>query len=174
MAKVAYNASKERFISDWDTNRFMDLMYEGAALNHIGGSYSEKKSWESNAAKLRSLLSLADLPDDIEIAFEYKCPLSGRIDCMLFGYGKDHKKHIVHIELKQWSNDSVTQVYNTGVFEVSALVGGSYHLLSHPSQQAFHYQQNILNYVSSAASQESELNGYAYCYNYNTETLNIT
>lgn len=166
MAKVAYNASKERFISDWDTNRFMELMCEGAALNHIGGSYSEKRSWESNASKLRSLLSLADLPDDIEIAFEYKCPLSGRIDCMLFGYGKDQKKHIVHIELKQWSNDSVTQVYNTGVFEVSALVGGSYHLLSHPSQQAFHYQQSILNYVSSAASQESELNGYAYCYNY--------
>lgn len=144
----------------------MDLMCEGAALNHIGGSYSEKKSWESNAAKIRSLLSLTHLPDDIEIAFEYKCPLSGRIDCMLFGYGKDNKKHIVHIELKQWSNDTVTQIYNTGVFEVSALVGGSYRLLAHPSQQALNYQQNILNYVSVTNDSDSDLNGYAYCYNY--------
>lgn len=166
MARVAYSASKKQFFYDWDTNRFMDLMCEGAALNHIGGSSSEKKSWESNAAKLRSLLSLSNLPDDIEIAFEYKCPLSGRIDCMLFGYGKDDKKHIVHIELKQWSNDTVTQIYNTGVFEVSALVGGSYRLLSHPSQQALNYQQNILNYVSVTNDPDSELNGYAYCYNY--------
>ena len=72
MARVAYSASKKQFFYDWDTNRFMDLMFEGAALNHIGGSSSEKKSWESNAAKLRSLLSLSNLPDDIEIAFEYK------------------------------------------------------------------------------------------------------
>ena len=147
----------------------MDLMCEGAALNHIGGSYSEKKSWESNAAKIRSLLSLTHLPDDIEIAFEYKCPLSGGIDCMLFGYGKDNKKHIVHIELKQWSNDTVTQIYNTGVFEVSALVGGSYRLLAHPSQQALNYQQNILNYVSVTNDSDSDLNGYAYCYNYKYE-----
>lgn len=166
MARVAYSASKKQFLNDWDTNRFMDLMCEGAALNHIGGSLSEKKSWENNAAKIRSLLSLSHLPDDIEIAFEYKCPLSGRIDCMLFGYGKDNKKHIVHIELKQWSNDTVTQIYNTGVFEVSAFVGGSYRLLAHPSQQALNYQHNILNYVSVTNDSDSELNGYAYCYNY--------
>ena len=169
MARVAYSASKKQFFYDWDTNQFMDLMCEGAALNHIGGSLSEKKSWESNAAKVRSLLSLTDLPDDIEIAFEYKCPLSGRIDCMLFGYGKDNKKHIVHIELKQWSNDTVTQIYTTGVFEVSAFVGGSYRLLAHPSQQALNYQQNILNYVSVTNDSDSELNGYAYCYNYKFE-----
>ncbi len=166
MARVAYSSSKKQFIYDWDTNQFMDLICEGAALNHIGGSLSEKKSWESNAAKIRSLLSLSNLPDDVEIAFEYKCPLSGRIDCMLFGYGKDGQKHIVHIELKQWSNDSVRQIYNTGVFEVSAFVGGTYRLLSHPSQQALNYQQNILNYVAKANDEESELNGYAYCYNY--------
>lgn len=169
MARVAYSASKRQFIYDWDTNRFMDLMCEGAALNHIGGSGAEKKSWESNASKIRSLLSLSGLPDDVEIAFEYKCPLSGRIDCMLFGYGKDGQKHIVHIELKQWSNDTVTQIYNTGVFEVSAFVGGTYRLLSHPSQQALNYQQNILNYIAKADDEDSELNGYAYCYNYKFE-----
>ena len=166
MARVAYNASVKQFISDWDTNQFMDIMCKGAELNRIGGSVSEKKSWEANASKLRSLVSLSHLPDDTEVAFEYKCPLSGRIDCMLFGYGKDRKKHIVHIEMKQWSNDTVTQIYDTGVFEVTALVGGSYRLLSHPSQQAWNYQQNILNYVDVADAPDSQLNGYAYCYNY--------
>ncbi len=166
MARVAYNASVKQFITDWDTNRFMDIMCKGAELNRIGRSPSEKKSWESNASKLRSLISLSHLPDDTEVAFEYKCPLSGRIDCMLFGYGRDRKKHIVHIEMKQWSNDTVTQIYDTGVFEVTAFVGGRYRLLSHPSQQAWNYQQNILNYVDVADTPESQLNGYAYCYNY--------
>lgn len=166
MARVAYNASVKQFITDWDTNQFMDIICKGAEINRIGGSVSEKKSWEANASKLRSLISLSNLPDDTEVAFEYKCPLSGRIDCMLFGYGKDQKKHIVHIEMKQWSNDTVTQIYDTGVFEVTALVGGSYRLLSHPSQQAWNYQQNILNYVDAADTPESQLSGYAYCYNY--------
>ena len=30
MARVAYSGSKKQFIYDWDTNRFMDLMCEGA------------------------------------------------------------------------------------------------------------------------------------------------
>ena len=166
MSRVAYSASVKQFVNDWDTNRFMDLMCIGAINNHIGNSISERKSWEANAAKIRSLLALSNIHEDTEIAFEYKCPLSGRVDCMLFGYGKDNMKHIVHLELKQWSNETVTQIYDTGVFEVSAFVGGSYRLLSHPSQQAYNYQKNILNYLDIADTPYSSLNGYAYCYNY--------
>lgn len=33
-------------------------------------------------------------------------------------------------------------------------------------KQALHYQQNILNYVDVADTPKSQLNGYAYCYNY--------
>lgn len=166
MSRVAYNASIKQFVNDWDTNKFMDLLCIGAINNRIGGSISERRSWEANAAKIRSLIALSNINDDTEIAFEYKCPLSGRIDCMMFGYGNDNKKHIVHLELKQWSNDTVTQVYDTGVFEVSAFVGGSYRLLAHPSQQAYNYQKNILNYLEVADETNSSLNGYAYCYNY--------
>jgi len=166
MRRVAYSAPVSVFFDDWDTNEFMHKMSEGAALNHIGGSPSEKRSWEANAAKICSLLRLARVPDDVQVAFEYKSPLTGRVDCMLFGMGEDKKKHIIHIELKQWSNDTVTQLYDTGVFQVTALVGGSYRFLAHPSQQAYNYQQNISNYVVSTSEPDNELNGYAYCYNY--------
>lgn len=47
MARVAYNASVKQFVSDWDTNQFMDIMCNGAMLNRIGGSVSERKSWEA-------------------------------------------------------------------------------------------------------------------------------
>ena len=166
MSRMAYAASKKDFIYDYDTNAFMTKMCEGAALDRIGGSYSEKKSWEANASKVRSLLALADVPDDVQVAFEYKSPLAGRVDCMLFGVGADKKKHVIHIELKQWSNDSVKQLYSTGVFEVTAFVGGKYQILSHPSQQAFNYHQNMINYIPAVSENNTELEGFAYCYNY--------
>ena len=169
MGRIAYSASKKDFIYDLDTNVFMDKMCKGAALNRIGGSFSEKKSWEANANKIRSLLSLAGVPDDVQVAFEYKSPLAGRVDCMLFGVGSDQKKHIIHIELKQWSNNSVKQLFSTGVFEVTAFVGGQYQVLSHPSQQAYNYHRNMINYVPAVSEKGTELEGFAYCYNYTYE-----
>lgn len=166
MSRVAYGASKKQFLSDWRNNVFMVKMASGACANRIGGSPSEKKSWEANAAKIVNLLELACVPDDVYVAFEYKSPLAGRVDCMLFAVGKDGKKHIVHIELKQWSNETVSQVYDTGVFKVEALVGGEYRILSHPSQQALGYQRNIENYVDVVSTDDTSLEGHAYCYNY--------
>jgi len=166
MSRVAYSASKRQFIQDWQSNVFMSKMTAGAYANRIGGSPSEKKSWESNAAKIVSLLELAKVPDDVHVAFEYKSPLAGRVDCMLFAHGKDGTRHIVHIELKQWSNDTVSQIYGTGVFKVEALVGGDYRILSHPSQQALGYQQNIENYIDVVTAEGTSLEGHAYCYNY--------
>lgn len=166
MARVAYSATKSQFINDWRTNVFMNKMLLGAQANRIGFSLSEKKSWEANAAKIVNLLDLAELPDDVYVAFEYKSPLAGRVDCMLFAMDLKGKKHIVHIELKQWSNETVSQVYDTGVFKVEALVGGEYRILSHPSQQALGYQQNIENYLDVVTSDATKLEGHAYCYNY--------
>lgn len=166
MYRVAYSASKREFLADWEQNRFLDKMEEGAQMARIAASHSERHSWEANAAKVSNLLRVADVPDDIHVVFEYKSPLAGRVDCMLFGIGNDGKRHIIHIELKQWSNDTVSQIYDTGVFRVSAMVGGSYRILPHPSQQALNYQSNILNFVTAATRSNTELDGRAYCYNY--------
>lgn len=166
MARVAYCASKCQFVQDWQTNAFMPKMISGACVNRIGFSPSEKSSWEANAAKIVNLLELANVPDDVYVAFEYKSPLAGRVDCMLFALGRDDKKHVIHIELKQWSNDSVSQIFDTGVFKVEAFVGGDYKILPHPSQQALGYQHNIENYIDAVTKSDTLLEGHAYCYNY--------
>ena len=166
MSKVAYSASKEEFIHDWRTNQFMSKIVQGAINNRIGYSTSERRSWEANAAKIVNLLEISDVPNDVQVAFEYKNPLAGRVDCMLFAIGNDQKKHIVHIELKQWSNDTVSQVYDTGIFKVEALIGREYQIVSHPSQQALGYQQNIEIYIELVNEPEVHLGGHAYCYNY--------
>ena len=52
---------------------------------------AETKSWEENAKVISKLLSDANLPnpDDVYVSFEYAAPVGGRVDCVLFGTGKD-------------------------------------------------------------------------------------
>lgn len=72
MSRVAYSATKDVFISDVRLNRFIPKMREGARMNHIGGSDSEIRSWQSNAPSVRNLLEESQIPDNVIVSFEYK------------------------------------------------------------------------------------------------------
>lgn len=152
------------------SHKFGKKMQEAASRFRLGYGHSELNSWLNNAPQVKDLLELSEVPDDTYVSFEYKVPNGPqRIDCMLYGHGPDRKKNVVHLELKQWSNDTVQEIYNTGVFaaksEVEALTGGRYQPVPHPSQQVLNYQQYLKDYVV-ALREECELKGMAYCYNY--------
>lgn len=168
MSRVAYSATKDVFIRDVIFNQFIPKMREGARLNHIGSGDSEIRSWQSNAPSVRNLLELSQVPNDIIVSFEYKVPNGGRIDCMLYGKGNNGLKNVIHIELKQWGNNSVSELYDTGVFRVDAFTGGSYRAVCHPSQQVLNYQTHLLNFVEELNADDTNLEGLAYCYNYDS------
>ncbi len=168
MARVAYYATKDVFVNDVVFNRFIPKMKQGALLNHIGAGSSELLSWQNNAPKIRDLLDVSRVPDNVIVSFEYKVPNGGRIDCMLYGIGADDKQNVVHIELKQWSNSTVRELYDNGVFRVDALTGGAFRPVCHPSQQVANYQTHLLNFVEELNRQDTELSGLAYCYNYDS------
>ena len=169
MSRVAYSATKDIFIRDVLLNKFIPKMCEGARLNHIGGAESEIRSWQNNAPNVRNLLELSRVPNDIIVSFEYKVPNGGRIDCMLYGVGKNNLDNVIHIELKQWSNNSVQELYDNGVFMVDAFVGGTYRPVCHPSQQVANYQTHLLNFIEELNTVQTNLEGVAYCYNYNSQ-----
>ncbi len=167
MGRVAYMASKEQFVIDVVTNEFMAKMKEGASLNRIGGGLAEVASWGANAEKIRNLLDLANLPATVIVSFEYKLPNSGgRIDCMLYGHDRNGRCNVVHLELKQWSNDTVYEIYENGFFDVGAFTGGAYRPVPHPSAQVANYQQHLKNFVVELNKPDVILKGLAYCYNY--------
>lgn len=170
MGRVAYSATKDVFLRDVLLNQFIPKMREGANLNHIGGTESEIRSWQSNAPNVRNLLELSRVPDSVIVSFEYKVPNGGRIDCMLYGLGKNNVQNIIHIELKQWSNNSVLELYDNGVFMVDAFTGGTYRAVCHPSQQVANYQTHLLNFVEELNAENTNLEGIAYCYNYNSQS----
>ena len=171
MARIIYSSTKSGFLQDWADRIIVDKMLEGAGFNHIAVGPAEKNSWRANSDSIAALFYRANkVPDDAMISFEYKVPKSGgRIDCMMYGKGADGMYHVVHIELKQWSNDSVHELYDNGVFEVEAFTGGGYRPVPHPIKQVAGYHRHLLNNLEVLSERDCSLDGMAYCYNYSSK-----
>ncbi len=169
MSRVLYGANKETFISDVMAQRFIPKMKDAASLYRIGYSDSELKSWMMNSFQIVSLLTLSNVPADTYVSFEYRVPHGcSRIDCMLYGKDQNEGNNVIHIELKQWGNKTVSEMYSTGVFKVEALTGMHFQPVAHPSQQVANYQQYLTDYVE-VFQDKCKLSGLAYCYNYNSK-----
>ena len=137
-------------------------------------SDAEKRSWRNNAPKIRDLLEKSGVSDTY-VTFEYMLPRSlKRIDCMIYGTGRDSKENIVHIELKQWTNESVHNTDIRANFDIDedtncglqAMTGGEIRTVAHPSQQVRGYNDYLTGFVEILSTEEISLIGMAYCYNY--------
>ena len=148
-------------------------MISGAERYNIKPGLSEKTSWMNNGPKIRDLLMLSKVKDTY-VTFEFNVPYNmKRIDCMVYGKDIDGKGNVVHIELKQWANDSVKPAKSAGNFdvederyEVEAFTGGRNRLVSHPSQQVKGYNDYLINFIEVFSNEEVGIKGLAYCYNY--------
>jgi len=110
------------------------------------------------------VIEIAGLEDNM-IALEYEIPYNqSRIDCLLFGCGKDNSENIVLIELKQWSD--VKALPDEGNF-VETYTGGSEHPVPHPSEQVKGYHNYLLGFVAEFENKpDLTLFSCAYCHNY--------
>ena len=163
-SKTFFSCLLSDFI-ELEENEFVMLMECGALENGCCVGDSEINSWKANYSALKTLLSGAKLSDSVCIAFEYKIPIGGgRVDCMLFGEGLDKSKNIIHVELKQWSNENVQPYYDGYTFIVDGYRNGS-NLVAHPLKQVDGYQNTLLNHIMALESEKINLYGLAYCYN---------
>jgi len=126
-------------------------------------------SWQNSLSRIRDLIELAGLDDNM-IALEYECPYNqSRIDCLLFGKDTDANENIVLVELKQWT--SVIPQDDEGIFEekykVETYTGGSNRLVTHPSEQIKGYQNYLKSFISEfEANPPLTLFSCSYCHNY--------
>lgn len=177
MSKVIYKETQARFFEDVKNHAVVSKMLTESSNIGLYPQPSEVDSWENNARNIKLLLIDSGI-DNCFITFEYRVPYyKKRIDCMLYGRGQDDKDYVVHLELKQWSNRSVSAASCEGNFDVEgednyrvdAFTGGAIRTVAHPSQQVKGYHNYLVNFVESITTHELELLGYAYCYNYNKE-----
>ncbi len=175
--RVIYNETQQQFFQDVLTNKFIDKMEQMSRNIKINPSRQELISWNNNAPKIKNLLELSEVKDTY-VTFEYVVPYNNkRIDCMIYGKGSGNEKNVVHIELKQWTNDSVKiskskgnfnvkEIQNDDRFVVEAFVAGNFRILPHPSQQVEGYNNYLINFIDVFSKHELEIEGMAYCYNY--------
>lgn len=183
---VIYSASQQDFFDDVNLNQVSEKMLENAKQQDFKPSLSEVASWNNNAPRIKSLLELAHV-QNTHVTFEYMIPYNRkRIDCMIYGKGKDGKGNVVHLELKQWCNEGVSPAESAGnfdvdessdedvVYRVNAVTGGGVRLVAHPSQQVRGYNDYLTGFVEVLSERELNLTGAAYCYNYKRYNSNKT
>ena len=162
---LIYQNSTDSFIEDIRNNRLSDIMQDNF-VSSFGRrpSPSEYASWQNSLPRVRDLIELADLKQNM-IALEYEVPYNqNRIDCLLYGRGDDDNENVVLIELKQWTNVTATDI--EGNF-VETFTGGGERVVPHPSQQTKGYHNFMKNFVSEFDTEPPLLLfSCAYCHNY--------
>lgn len=177
--RVIYNETQQQFFLDVDSKNFLGKMISKAQEYDLRVTNSEQVSWANNAPKIKELLEVSGINDSY-VTFEYLVPYRRcRIDCMIYGSDSQDYGNVVHIELKQWSNQTVKPDEVDANFHVKddndeedsdysvvALTGGSYKLEPHPSQQVRGYDNYLMGFIEVLSTKEIRLKGMAYCYNY--------
>lgn len=167
---IIYQDNTEQFIKDIRENRLTDIMTASFQLRFgYKPSQREIDSWQNSLPRVRDLIELAGLNENM-IALEYEVPYNlNRIDCLIFGKDENYNSNVLLLELKQWTN--VTALEDEGNFEeeysVETYTGGGNRIVAHPSQQAKGYQNYLKGFIAEFEKPPPLIIfSCAYCHNY--------
>lgn len=162
---IIYQSPVTEFVNNVRENKLTDIMDQNF-FSRFGfhPSNNELTSWQNSLPRVRDLVEVAGLSNNM-IALEYEVPYSqNRIDCLLFGKDGEQNENIVLIELKQWT--SVKPLDDEGNF-VETYTGGADRIVAHPSQQTKGYHDYLKGFVSEFENTPPlVLFSCAYCHNY--------
>ena len=139
-----YQGTTAQFIEETRNNKIADVL-ESSYETYYGHktSPSEYMSWTNSLQFVKNLIENSKLLNNM-IILEYELPYNtGRIDCILFGTGKNGSKNIVVIELKQWSKVEDCEIDGN----IITFIGGAKRMEPHPSIQVGGYHNYLLDFV---------------------------
>jgi len=166
---LIYQGTSQEFVTDVRENRIADIMSNSFKLRWgVTVGKSEFTSWQNSLSRVRDLIEIGNLDDNM-IALEYEVPYNqNRIDCLIFGKGDDKAENVVLLELKQWSE--VTPLEDEGNF-VETFTGGRSQVVPHPAQQVKGYHGYLKSFVQAFETPVPPLTLFScsYCHNYKRE-----
>lgn len=128
----------------------------------------EYESWRNSMMYMNNIVNDPEIPEDAGIAIEYKIPGTGkRIDFIMTGLNEKAKNTAVLVELKQWSEASLTDM--DGI--VSTFVGGKVGDHEHPSYQVWSYAALLEDFNANVQESEISLHPCAYLHNYHSDDV---
>ena len=126
---------------------------------------SEYRAWQQSSQYLKNSFEAAALTNN-KLIIEYELPYSSRrIDVLLFGGDSSNRDSIVLLELKQWSNDNVSDAPAEGNINVD--YGQFVQEVAHPSLQVEGYHFDLQDFLKIFEDRNPpSLNSCSYCHNY--------
>lgn len=161
---IVYNAIKSQFVEDVFSNDIENIVLENVKrkLNRNVG-IAEIKSWANSLVFMERIMRDPVFPDDCGIAIEYQIPQTGkRIDFIISGQDHENKDSVILVELKQWSEASIT---NKDAI-VETYVGGRIGEHPHPSYQAWSYATLLQGFNEVVYTENINLHPCAYLHNF--------
>jgi len=157
-----WHGSISNFVKEGEAGALTGEMLQSFWNHHrYQPSVAETISWD-NSLKALAFVAQDVQSKDVGIVLEYHLPYTGcRIDALFFGKDSHGNNCSSVVELKQWSEASLTD----DTFNM--IVNGTEHL--HPSQQAYDYAQHLTEIHSSYAEKHISTAPCSYCHNL-TET----
>lgn len=170
---ILYEETIEHFNEDVMQNRIADRAAEKyrAHYNRDPGD-REYRSWATSLAILNNSFLYAGLKEN-HLLIEYELPYSSqRIDVLLFGKNNGDQENVVMLELKQWSNDKVTEAHSEGNVVVD--YGAFRKEQAHPSLQVQGYFFYLKDFVKIFSERNApSLNASTYAHNYSKKDASI-
>ncbi|MDZ4714370.1 MAG: DUF2075 domain-containing protein [Cytophagales bacterium] len=166
---IVYEASKIQFSDDVLSDCIEKKIEESfrRKLNH-GVSQQEIKSWKNSLQYMDRVLNDPEIPDDCGVAIEYRLPQSAkRVDFILTGMGERDVEYAILIELKQWSEATLSD--KDGI--VNTFVGQRVGEHTHPSYQAWSYASLLQNFNQTVEEDKISLHPCAYLHNYQLDDV---
>lgn len=160
---ILYSETKEVFSKDVRTNNIDEKIHQIFQLKFgKKTSPAEVTSWRNSMMYMNQVLMDDEIPRDAMVSIEFRIPqTSKRIDFILSGLDEDKNHSIVIIELKQWSEATITS--KDGI--VVSYVGNAEREVSHPSYQAWTYAALLKEYNSVVQDKGVRLAPCAYLHN---------
>lgn len=161
---IVYQATKSDFTDDVFEDRietkilefFKKHLFRSTASNEIS-------SWRDSMQYMERVLRDDAIPDDCGVAIEYQLPQTAkRIDFILTGSGDTKAEYCIIVELKRWSEATLSSKDAI----VNTRVGRYFGEFTHPSYQAWSYASLLYNFNQTVSDDKINLRPCAYLHNY--------
>jgi DUF2075 family protein len=166
---IVYQSTKQEFLDNIISNNIENIILENFQKK-LGRTTNKNEiaSWKNSMMYMNNILVDPAIPADSGIAIEYQLPqTSKRIDFIITGKNDSDVEHAVLIELKQWSEATMTNM--DGV--VVTYTGHAEREVSHPSYQVWSYATLLQSFNETVEEDKIELVPCAYLHNYEQDNV---
>lgn len=165
MEQIVYQESLQTFIfhclKSKDISEKVKMGMYNAGYSYVMPNW--ETSWQNSLPAIARALENSSIAGDVDVAVEYRLKHSmERLDFLIYGVDEHDKKNMVIIELKQWSQVSVTGSLN----KVHTMVAkGHFEDHFHPSYQALNYAGQLKSFNEYVQNEKMGVESCSFCHN---------